>query len=171
MNRLVKIGLIFSLQIFALSAFAIEWETPGSYSVPVPPDLQSFASYPLSGVCFFQDGDQVAVGYNLPAELTGRTDSDIVLKGTMGPDGVAQAIGEHATAVCTKDLGTNTVSCDVHYFDLAMDYDNRLATLVKEFPNPTDLNGRIKVASIFSGEGEPHGIVTFANTPKTGTIR
>jgi hypothetical protein len=167
---------IVSLAVLSLSvssllampnlAFAGQWDDvgiPGSYSVPVPPELAPFSSYPVSRVCYVESQGKTYVGYNLPAELTGSQTSAIILSGESTTAETFSLHGPDETANCQRDRAQAKVSCRVAYGHLSFDMAERAKILSEKFPDLKELDGRSKVSALFSTE--PIGIIEFADMP------
>jgi hypothetical protein len=129
----------------------------GEYSVPVPPELEPYASYPLDDVCWYSDGKTLSLGYTLPDELTG-SKNPIVLTGEDTGQATFKLAGDHGDADCSRG-DSMSVSCRISYRKLNFDVDSVKQILSSEFPDPVQLTQRSAVSAVF--RSDPIGVITF----------
>ncbi|MEZ4446330.1 MAG: hypothetical protein R3B72_45045, partial [Polyangiaceae bacterium] len=61
------------------------------YSVPVPVELEAYASYPIGDVSLCRTGNQLQMGYSLPALLVGKK-TRVSFAGTVDPTSTTYAL-------------------------------------------------------------------------------
>lgn len=130
-------------------------ELPGTYTVPVSPELDPYATFDVQNVEFCEREGAVVLDYDLPALLVGK-ETKISFRGAPGVTAVYRLAGNNGTADCAAANGT--WSCQEHLTGLEVDssaLDERLASLP-----PTEASGRRAVASVFGND--PIGVLTFA---------
>lgn len=162
----MKLTLVSLLLVFVSNARAVSYnlmptDTPalkGEYSVPVTKELEPYASYPLSEVCWYGDGHKVALGYTLPQELTGVKSDMIFLTGEDTGQDSFKLTGDHGDATCSRG-DSLSIKCVVSYQNLTFDADGVKKTLQNEFSDPFEISQRLAVANHFGGE--PIGVITF----------
>jgi hypothetical protein len=143
------------LSLAALSALA----DVGIYTVPVTPDLQGYAAFPID-VTYTKTSDQISLQYNLPETLTGVAGQTVSLQGT-APQASASApitlSGPQASASCTAS-GVG-LTCNVTLQSVNTDFARLQSLLQTPLISSDELNGRLAVAHLFARE--PVGVVSY----------
>lgn len=126
----------------------------GVYSVPVPPELTPYASYPIDSITACRRANRVELGYRLPALLVGKP-ARVSFEGSYDADGGVFALSGDGTATC--EVVDGSWSCLEHFVGITVD----LEEVAKEVENlPLDVaEGRLDVAAHFGGD--PIGILDF----------
>ncbi len=130
------------------------------YSVPVPPALEPYASYPLEDVslCNQPAGGPpgIELGYSLPALLVGKKQR-VAFAGAYDAATDTYALsGDNGTATCHPTGAA--WRCDEAFVGLVHD----LEEVAKEAEDldPAEAQARLEVAEIF--RGDPIGILDFS---------
>jgi len=130
-------------------------EVDGVYSVPVPTDLEPFASFSVKNVQLCGDANAVELGYQLPELLVGNS-TKVSLRGAYDEAArVYRLSGKDGEADCTR-AGTKW-SCQERLTGIDVDQ----AALERQLSDlPADeATHRRDVASIFGQD--PIGVLTF----------
>ncbi|MEZ4446977.1 MAG: hypothetical protein R3B72_48300 [Polyangiaceae bacterium] len=125
------------------------------YSVPVPVELEAYASYPIGDVSLCRTGNQLEMGYSLPALLVGKK-TRVSFAGTVEPTSTAYALSStDGTADCQRSGAAWT--CTEQFTGLVVD----LTEVAKEAEGLTaaEAQARLDVSTIF--QGDPIGILDF----------
>ena len=126
------------------------------YSVPVPPELEPYASYPLEGVSLCRLDGGLELGYSLPALLLGKKTRVSFQGGLNAATGTYELSGADGTASCS--IAEGQWICHEAFVGLVVD----LAEVAKETEglDPVEAEARLKVAELFSID--PIGILDFS---------
>lgn len=138
-----------------LSSQSIFANSYGTYSVPVSPELEPFATFDLLDAEVVVTATHVKLSYSLPAELVGVGHERIVLNGKRRPDGTLKLKGPLGTARC-HSAGSDA-ECVVEYEDMVIDLAGAETAINARTIDPLERMARLSVAKIFSSE--PVGIV------------
>ncbi|MBY0516365.1 MAG: hypothetical protein K2P81_05625 [Bacteriovoracaceae bacterium] len=145
--------LILTL-FLSCSAFA---QSYGTYHVPVPAELNQFASFEVIDANIQIVNDKINVSYRLPTELVGPIENTVTLSGTIKQRKILKLRGPNSRATC---VNTETqLECKVTYPDLIIDNASVEEYLKQTIQDPAELKARLEVATTFSTE--PVGIVTL----------
>jgi hypothetical protein len=129
----------------------------GVYSVPVPADLEPYASYDVPSITSCRRGDVVELGYKLPALLVGQSER-VSFAGDYDAAADAFVLLGDGTATCEVVAGTWT--CLEQFTGITVD----LAGVADEAVglSAEEQAARLDVAQRFGGD--PIGIMVFSPT-------
>ncbi len=143
-----------TLLVLLLNSFALQAAV--TYTVPVPAELEAFATFPNLPARYVQEGTQITVSYRLPEELVGNQTTVIALRGEMKNPREFRLKGEHGDARCQS--AHQRLNCIVEYKDLPIDERALGLFIEQKFPERVEQLARLEVARLFSGE--PIGVIT-----------
>lgn len=125
------------------------------YEVPVPADLEPYASYPIGDVSLCRQGTTLELGYSLPKLLVGKK-TRVSFAGTyVSAEGTYELSSADGTASC--EPSDTTWTCFETFTGLEVDLE-RVADEAAELPS-VEAAGRVDVAEHFGGD--PIGILHF----------
>ena len=118
------------------------------YSVPVPTELEAYATFPIDNASFCWADDELVLGYSLPKLLTGKS-QHVSFQGGYNPDtGNFEMSGQNGTAVCTPTAPT--WHCAETFIGLKVNLQ-KLHKLLEGLP-PNEAQARLEVANTFIGD-------------------
>lgn len=127
----------------------------GVYFVPVPVELEPYASYPVEDITLCWTGAAVRLGYSLPALLLGKKER-VSFEGTYDEaNQVFALVGPNGAATCTPS--TPAWSCAEDFTDIEVDLE-KVAEEVADL-DPVEAAARIEVAQRFAVD--PIGLLDF----------
>lgn len=125
------------------------------YSVPVPAELEPFASYSVEDVSLCRLGSGIELGYSLPALLVGKK-TRVAFAGTYdSANGTYELSSADGTASC--ELAGEAWSCLEHFTGIEVDLEE-VAEEAEDL-SQQEAAARLDVAEQFSGD--PIGILDF----------
>lgn len=129
----------------------------GTYTVPVVPELESFATFDVGDVRFRQRDGQLELSYELPALLVGERQR-LSFRGSNAADAAGNVVlsGDSGTATCNTEQGL--VRCDEVLPGVVLDAD-KLERELSAF-EPEERAARRAIAEQFSVD--PIGVLRFA---------
>jgi hypothetical protein len=126
-----------------------------SYSVPVPAELEPYASFELGDLRFRQRGDEWTLDYSLPELLLGAS-RKLSFRGTLDASGTYELSGDAGSLTCTAEA--DTLRCDEVLAAVELDRD-KLERALAELPAQEN-EARWAVAERFADD--PIGVLRFA---------
>jgi hypothetical protein len=126
----------------------------GVYSVPVPPELEPYASYPVDDITLCWTGSAVQLGYSLPALLVGKKQRVSFTGSYDEPSGDFVLASDDGTATCTP---ADVWSCAEIFTGIEVDLEE-VAEEVEDL-DPVEAQARLEVAKRF--EVDPIGLLDF----------
>jgi hypothetical protein len=126
-----------------------------SYSVPVPVDLEPYATFELDDLRFRQRGDEWTLDYSLPALLLGASQK-LSFRGSIDASGAYVLSGDAGSLTCIAEA--DTLRCDEVLAAVELDRE-KLERALAEFP-ATENQARWDVAERFADD--PIGVLRFA---------
>lgn len=127
----------------------------GVYSVPVAPELEPYASYPVDDITLCWTGTAVHLGYSLPALLVGKKER-VSFEGGWDPTSQTFALSSaDGTATCTPS--EPEWRCNEVFANIVVDLEevaDEAAGL-----DPAEVAARLEVAAQFAND--PIGILDF----------
>jgi hypothetical protein len=129
--------------------------TGAVYSVPVPSELEAFASYPIGDVSLCQLGSALQLGYSLPALLVGKKTRVSFQGGYDTTSGRYEMTSADGTASCGR-VGADW-TCNEAFTGLEIDL-TEVAKEAEALP-AAEAAARVDVAQLF--QGDPIGILSF----------
>ncbi len=133
-------------------------DVTGSYSVPVPAELEPYASYLVDSITACQRAGVVELGYKLPALLVGKPQR-VSFSGSYDPNADVLMLSGDGSATC--DVSSAGWSCLEHFVGVAVDLE-AVAKEAEGLP-AAEVQGRLDVAAYFGGD--PIGILDFLPMP------
>jgi hypothetical protein len=130
-----------------------------TYSVPVSPALQPFATYPIAPPQVTSSASEVVVTYQLPAELVGRNSPPIIFRGQATTYGTNHFLlsGANGHADCEK-LAAST-RCQVAFQNLHVDFASAAEQIKMSSLSSTEISARMQIARSFGGD--PVGVLEY----------
>ncbi|HKO94147.1 MAG TPA: hypothetical protein VJU61_23500 [Polyangiaceae bacterium] len=127
-----------------------------SYSVPVPAELEPYATFELRDLRFRQRGEEWTLDYTLPALLLGAA-RKLSFRGTTDASGVYELGGDAGSMTCTPEAAE--LRCDEVLDAAELDRD-KLERALAELP-AEESQLRRDVAESFAND--PIGVLRFAH--------
>ncbi|HZO16174.1 MAG TPA: hypothetical protein VFB62_23025 [Polyangiaceae bacterium] len=129
-------------------------DTAGAYSVPVPAELEPYATYPVDSITACRRGELVELGYKLPALLVGK-ETHVGFSGSYDEAAAAFVLSGNGTASCAVTNGS--WSCFEEFAGITVD----LAAVAEETQglSAAEAQGRLDVSQAFGAD--PIGILDF----------
>lgn len=146
----------FLLACFLIIGFSAKAERPirGTYEVPVTDELKSFASYPVKFKADTYQENPNQIDFPLPAALVGE---ETLVKMTRTDSTSDTWSGPNVLGQC--QMIERYFTCKVKFNNLQIDTNKVEAVVSAQFPDATQTQGRLAVASLF--HGEPIGILRY----------
>lgn len=137
------------------------------YRVPVEehPELEAYAVYPVSGITYLANGDEVTFGYGFPRRLAGvRQHIDLIARNTgdMRSFDIRVEISAEdevvtGTGSCTRD--GRKFECIEYLAGIKVDAELARERLLEDDESLEEIDQHLRVTQIFSVD--PIGIVSF----------
>ncbi|RYZ83763.1 MAG: hypothetical protein EOP06_19325 [Proteobacteria bacterium] len=128
-----------------------------TYSVPVPSNLEKFASFSIPNPKVVVDGNLTTVKYRLPPELVGKNFPEVSLVTEDFGDDHYRSGSPLANADCRRKDDLRT--CKITMKNIHINQDAAERFILDTTPNPTDAKNKIQVMRIFAFD--PVGILTY----------
>lgn len=171
MRALLSLSISLALPLFAIACTdapvdpaarplpATSGTYRGAYAVPVPPELEAAATFPVDHLDWTVVGDVVTLHYDLPVGLVGG-DVRVELTGRLAPGATEVVLtGAVGTGTCTSD--GQQLSCVERFTGLGVLPRSQALveqTAAIEYAGP--VADRVAVANLF-GQPDPIGIATL----------
>lgn len=128
----------------------------GDYAVPVPPELQPYATYPVGDISLCSNGAGIELGYSLPALLVGRAERVSFAGAFDETTGAFVLTSEDGTSTCV--VQRPEWSCVEEFTGIVVDLDE--VAKETEGLDAAEAAARLEVARLFAND--PIGLLDFS---------
>jgi hypothetical protein len=128
---------------------------PATYSVPVPPQLEAYATFELGDLRFAERGDEWALDYSLPQLLVGGT-RKVSFRGVASSTGAYELSGDAGSMTCVEQA--DVLLCDGVLTAIELDRDE-LERAFAQLP-AAESQARWDIANRFADD--PIGVLRVA---------
>jgi hypothetical protein len=129
----------------------------GSYTMPSPANLKSFATWQLQYVNWIKENNNIRASYVLPDDLTQNTSHEYAMSGKVeGSNAFIALSGDQADASCLEVDGSSLI-CLVKFHQKQMKFQIEQAFFKRKYKSTAAAEKRFTVAKLFAAD--PIGII------------
>jgi hypothetical protein len=128
------------------------------YSVPVPEELEPWATYPVEDLRFERNGEEIEIRYPFPRWLSGESET-LVLTGSAASDAVEfdVIVRDIGAGVCQRS--GRAFTCREQLPDLEIDRDKARERMLDANLGAAEIEQRLRVTDLF--RVDPIGVLEF----------